>query len=94
MRAWMLKWRIPVMLLAGSLAGCQHAASTYPADPLLVSKKPIEVKPEPKPPSLVTYFEPEAPSGPVQAVASQPRVPATPSTVASSSPMTVRGQAP
>jgi hypothetical protein len=71
MRTWMPRGAIPLMLLAGCLAGCQHSSS-YPSDPLLVSNKPINARPEMKPPVVVSYNEPDAPAGPVEAVASSP----------------------
>jgi hypothetical protein len=70
-------------LLAGGLAavllgsGCRHAPSAMPSDPLFVSKKPMLAIPSLKPPAQVAFYEPEAPAGPVEAIAAAPR-PAVP----------------
>jgi hypothetical protein len=92
MRAWKPQWAMPLVLLACSLVGCQHTSS-YPSDPVLVSKKPINAKPELKPPAIMTYAEPDAPAGPVSAVASGPRLELTPTTSVTAARPTVRGQA-
>jgi hypothetical protein len=42
------------LLLGAGLAGCRSSAThSYPSDPLLVSKRPVEVKPQSAPPSRV-----------------------------------------
>jgi hypothetical protein len=54
--------------------GCERAAvhQAYPPDPLLLSKKPVEVKAETSRPLLATS-EPTVPPLPVAALASAPR---------------------
>jgi hypothetical protein len=94
MHAWMLKWAIPASLLTFGAVGCQHAASSYPSDPLLVCKKPIDARPVLKPPALLSYGEPEVPAGPVEATASQPHQDPGPSAAVTATRPTVRGQAP
>lgn len=94
MRAWKSRWARPVVWLTLGLVGCQHAPANYPADPLLVSKKPILSQPVLKPPSLVNYAEPEAPAGPVMAVAAQPAAGAMPALAITPERPTIRGQVP
>jgi hypothetical protein len=93
MRAWMSQWPMPLVLLTCSLVGCQHTSS-YPSDPVLVSKKPIIAKPELKPPALMAYDEPEVPAGPVTAVASGPRLEQAPVISVTAARQIGRGQAP
>jgi hypothetical protein len=58
-------------LLAAWPSGCSTTpkANPYPSDPLLVSKKPVEVKPANVPPTRVAYWEPDAPPVPQFALA-------------------------
>jgi hypothetical protein len=59
------------LFLAGSCVGCQHLNSeSYPKDPLLVAKKPVEGSPAPPaPPVQVVSAEPVVPPVPVSALA-------------------------
>ena len=77
--------------LAAWLSGCQHAPSTIPADPLLVSKKPVLSRPELKPPATVATLEPEVPCGSVQATAEQRPNPVVPAEDVVPVGFTVRG---
>jgi hypothetical protein len=56
-------WRwFTALLLGTGLAGCKSSAThSYPSDPLLVSKRPVEVKPQSTPPSRVASADPVAP---------------------------------
>jgi hypothetical protein len=55
-RAW-----LPVVGACSLLLGCEHGhASRYPPDPLLLSKKPVESRPEPAPVAVARH-EPPAP---------------------------------
>jgi hypothetical protein len=60
-------WLLSAVLAGVVLPGCKSssAAHTYPADPLFVSKKPIESKAENTPPLQVAYAEPAAPTLPL-----------------------------
>jgi hypothetical protein len=67
-RLWKL-W-LPAVGASGLLMGCEHSQATrYPPDPLLLSKKPVEVRPEPGPLRVVARHEPPAPEG-LEALAS------------------------
>jgi hypothetical protein len=69
-------WRcwLGVTLLAGGLCGCERAtvSHTYPPDPLLISKRPLESSPEAATTQLVST-DPAAPALPATALASAPR---------------------
>lgn len=78
---------LAALLLCDLLLGCQRAAvSPYPPDPLLMSKKPIEVKAEKAVPTLAVLNEPTAPPLPFAALASLPPELQTPA-LARSSPV-------
>jgi hypothetical protein len=65
-RAWL------VATLLGRVAlGCQSTG--LPQDPLLVSKKPVESKPELSPPVVIAYSEPSVPQEPSVALARRSR---------------------
>src|SRR5262245_4155421 len=63
-----------IAILSGGFAfGCgQPALSPHTLDPLLVSKKPVEAKPEKATPTLVAQAEPAAPTLPATVLASKP----------------------
>jgi hypothetical protein len=67
-RRW--RWLTALVLGAGltGLAGCK-SSHTFPADPLLVSKKPIEVKAQAAPPAKVASGDLVAPPSRVNLVA-------------------------
>ncbi len=63
---------LAVLLLGTALSGCKStAASHYPADPLFVTKKPVEVKPENVRPAKVAAAQFVAPPLRLDAVASR-----------------------
>jgi hypothetical protein len=65
------KWRI-ASLSSLFLFGCETGSSrhTYPDDPLLLDKKPVESKVEAAAPPMLVLLEPVPPAMPSQAVAS------------------------
>ena len=63
------RW-ITALLLGVGVAGCKSSAThSYPSDPLLVSKRPVEVKPQSAPPSRVASAGPVVPPARVDLVA-------------------------
>src|SRR5262249_1060849 len=64
-RAW-----LPVA--CGLLLGCEHGrTSHYPPDPLLVSKKPVESRPEPGAGPVLAQHEPPSPESLFTSVAAR-----------------------
>jgi hypothetical protein len=60
------------LLLGTGLAGCKSSAPpSYPSDPLLVSKRPVEVKPQSAPPARVASADFVAPPSRVDLVAAR-----------------------
>jgi hypothetical protein len=76
--------------LLHTAAGCTHAKSQLPSDPILVSKTPLFSNAELKPPQMTAYMEPSVPAGPVEAVAAIP----APETGVVQAAWSVRGQVP
>jgi hypothetical protein len=61
---------LALALSAAGAAGCQdQAAQTYPADPLLSSKKPIEASAAKAPPMALVSNEPAVPAVPAMVLA-------------------------
>lgn len=65
---------LAAMVMASCVVGCKSA--DIPADPMFVSRKPVEAKPETAAPVAVVYAEPVLPPDPVMVVISLP--PSTP----------------
>src|SRR5262245_35775654 len=74
--ATLLRVVFTAWLLTGVL-GCKStpAEHTYPNDPLLISKKPIERNPEATRTVLVAYHEPPGPPSPLDALVAKPSSP-------------------
>lgn len=66
------KHGILYILLMSLLTGCGRSAVRQPQDPLLISKKPIEGKPQQSDPAALAYHEPGAPQLDESAFASAP----------------------
>jgi hypothetical protein len=64
------------LLLGTGLAGCKSSSThSYPSDPLLVSKRPVEVKPQGAPPARVASADPVVPPSRVDLVAAHTEPP-------------------
>jgi hypothetical protein len=64
-------WVLGAILFGSCVGGCKTSGSahTFPADPLLASKKPLEAKAENAAPVKVAYVEPVAPTTPAAVAA-------------------------
>jgi hypothetical protein len=73
-------WRSWQIGLAGVLAclGCQTGDHSLPRDPLFVSRKPVEAKPELAAPVTVAFAEPVMPVDPIVALAKRNTTEAVP----------------
>jgi hypothetical protein len=66
----LLRWAWLAAALGAILPGCKSTSpeQAYPNDPLLISKKPIEGKPEQSRPSAILNREPQVPPLPPDAL--------------------------
>jgi len=63
-----LAW-LPLVCGCGLLLGCEHSRTTrYPPDPLLLSRKPVESRPEPGQEPALARHEPHPPQSLLAAV--------------------------
>lgn len=74
-----MPWKTGRLVLAAVLGaslvvGCDWVGvrQSYPPDPLLITRKPVEAKADPKEPELIARTEPESPVPPSSALASAP----------------------